>query len=74
MPCPCYTGIPLKAQTEEHKSLQIPDKICSKRVAVLFIQINMPKHVFHITDALKKRLSTFCSMIWNQFTPRFSDH
>jgi len=59
VPSPYYTGIPLEAQAVEYKSLQIPDKIRSKTVAMLFIQINMPKHVFDITVntvALKKKL------------------
>lgn len=64
MSCPCYTGIPLEAQTEEHKSLQIPDKIHSKTVAMLFIQINMPKHVFDITVALRKKAF---SILFNDF-------
>lgn len=57
VPSPYYTGIPLEAKTDQHKSLQIPEKICSNTVALLFIQINMPECVFDITVntfALKK--------------------
>lgn len=54
---PCYTGMPLEAQADEHKSLQIPDKICSRTMALLFFKITVPKYVFDTTVsivALKK--------------------